>query len=479
MKHTAIATILGVALGTVAVVGTAHARNPHCAGGIQYVVQGMRDKDKGNLEDYQRQMNKAVQQLEACASEDANDFEAVGYLGWAYAEIDSARQAGEAFKKAIDGLAGKDPKKRDWIQNNRDSYWATAFNSGITKINEAQSAYPNFLKAPDNDADKTLREEAHKKYLEAAVSLTRASQLKSGDPRTLRNLGSVYAFMGEWEPAQAFFEAGLRAAPGDTDLVKSLIAARQARAGILIDEKKYDEAIAFYQDLVKSDPSNSDLYLGIAEAFFKKAQAKEGDARKGDFKMSADAYSKAGELKPGNADLPFNAALAYQNAGEQALAAEQWKATLQARPEDTDAMTAYASTLAELKKFDEAITMLVHAIGTDPKNKNFHRQLGAVYTKGGNSAKGTEEFMVYLALHNGKPAADPAAQVKQAPAASAAAKLSASEGVPDQVTQWDADGQKYETWFYWQKKAAYHFNPDGVQLQKSDWSSAAPAAGKR
>ena len=56
MKQTAIATILGVALSTVAVVGAAHARNPHCAGGIQYVVQGVKDKEKGNLEDYRRQM---------------------------------------------------------------------------------------------------------------------------------------------------------------------------------------------------------------------------------------------------------------------------------------------------------------------------------------------------------------------------------------------------------------------------------------
>ena len=64
----------------------AEARNPHCAGGIQYVVQGLNDKNKGNFDDYKREMQKAVQQLEQCASEDPADLEAVGYLGWAYAE---------------------------------------------------------------------------------------------------------------------------------------------------------------------------------------------------------------------------------------------------------------------------------------------------------------------------------------------------------------------------------------------------------
>ncbi len=479
MKRTAIATILGVALGTVAVVGSAHARNPHCAGGIQYVVQGMSDKAKGNLEDYQRQMMKAVQQLEMCAGEDAADFEAMGYLGWAYAEIDSSRLAGEAFKKAIDGLTVKDPKKVKWAQDNLGSFWATAFNGGIVKINEAQTVYPIFTKAAENDADKAAREDARNKYLEAAASLTRASQLKPGDAGTMRNLGSVYAFMGEWETAEAIFTKGLESSPADSNLTKSLIAVRTARANSLLDEKKYDEAIAYYQDLLKVDAANSDLHLGIAEAYFKKAQAKEGDARKPDFKLAGDAYAKAGQLKAGNADLPFNAALAYQNAGEHALAAEQWKATLAARPEDTDAMTAYASTLAELKKFDEAIAMMLRALGIDSKNKSFHRQLGAVYTKAGNTVKGTEEFMVYLSLDKGTAASDVAAHMKQVTAASPAAKVAAAQGVPDQVTQWEADGQKYETWFYWTKKSAYHFNPQGVQLQKSDWSAAASAVGKK
>jgi len=101
-----VATAL-VALLLAGLAGTAFARNPHCAGGIQYVMQGLRDKEKGNTEDYQREMNKAVDQLAQGATEDPQDFEALGYLGWAYAELDSAGPAGQAFKAAID----------DWKQN--------------------------------------------------------------------------------------------------------------------------------------------------------------------------------------------------------------------------------------------------------------------------------------------------------------------------------------------------------------------------
>ena len=62
MKSRLVVAGLSVLLVS-ALAGAAWARNPHCAGGIQYVVQGLRDKDKGNTEDYLREMNKAVDQL--------------------------------------------------------------------------------------------------------------------------------------------------------------------------------------------------------------------------------------------------------------------------------------------------------------------------------------------------------------------------------------------------------------------------------
>jgi len=155
---------VGIALASLASLllpGAAGARNPHCAGGIQYVVGGLRDKDKGNTEDYRRQMAKALSQLESCAAEDSVDFEAIGYLGWAYAEVESCGLSGRWFAKAIDGLAAKGDKKKAGVAtNNRDSYWANKLNDGISKIGSAQAAYPDFTKKPENDADVTLKAEA-------------------------------------------------------------------------------------------------------------------------------------------------------------------------------------------------------------------------------------------------------------------------------------------------------------------------------
>jgi hypothetical protein len=46
----------------------AEARNPHCSGGILYVTQAMRDKDKGDRESYERQIRKAVTELSECTT---------------------------------------------------------------------------------------------------------------------------------------------------------------------------------------------------------------------------------------------------------------------------------------------------------------------------------------------------------------------------------------------------------------------------
>jgi tetratricopeptide (TPR) repeat protein len=465
----------------VATTGVALARNPHCSGGILYVTQGMRDKDKGDAESYSREMNKAMVELEQCTAEDPTDAESFGYLGWAYAELDSAGPAGRAFATAIQGLEAKgDKKKVAWATGNRNSYWARAFNEGIGHIQHAQEAYADFTKPPADETETTLRGEAEKDYQGALVCLTRASLLRPDDAQTVRNLGSVHAFMGDFAGAEAVFRQGLAVAPGDSALTYALKAVRVNYARSLVEAKKYDEAIAYFNDLAKSEPNNGDSYLSIGDAYFRRAQGKQGDERAADFALAGDGYARAGELKPDDADLPFNAALAYQNAGQWAKAEAQWRRAVKLRPEDVEALSSLGAVLAEEKKYEEGIRTLHAAVGLKPQNKNLHRQFGAIYTKAGNNGKATEELMVYLAMQNGQPSADPVAAAKEAREGSAAARTLASDGNPDQVISWVADKDTYETWFFWAKKRAYTFKA-GSLVTKSDWSvadtSVPPAGG--
>lgn len=461
-----------VGAGVLLVLGAgfAWARNPHCAGGIQYVVQAMSDKQKGNLEDYQRQILKAVQQLEMCASEDTLDYEAMGYLGWAYAEIDSMGPAGAAFSKAIAGLQAKgDKRKIEMVANNRESFWATAFNKGISEINSAQAIYNPYTKAPANDAEKTQREEARKAYDRAIGSFTRGMLLKPGDPRTLRNMATTYFYLGEYATADHYLTETLRSAPGDTEVVRLRRQVRAEHANTLIQEKKFDEAIAHFGELLKADPNDADLLIGLGDAHFNRASAVEGDARKAEYKIAGDAYAKAAGIRTTSADVPFNAALSYRQAGEFALAEPLWRKAAELSPKDAVPLDELAAVLVELKRYGDAIDAALKALVLDVQNKDRFLRLGSIYTKAGDNAKSKQVLMAYLALKNGQPA-----DAAGAAAGAGGTKVTEMNGKPDKIYVWDAEGQKYESWFYFAKGLAYHFNA-GTQVEKSDWSAALAA----
>jgi tetratricopeptide (TPR) repeat protein len=463
--------------------GLASARNPHCAGGIQYVSQAMNDKNRGNTEDYVREINKAVEQLTKCAAQDPADLEAVGYLGWALAEVDSAGPAGKAFQTAITGLTAKgDKKKLDMVATNLESYWARAYNEGIKRIGAAQDAYPDFTKTPTGD-EAALKEEAKKQYDAAVVSLTRAKLLKPASAVTIRNLGTAYALMGDFDAAESVLRNGITEAASDTavnGLKDALRTVRANKAGALVDAKKYDEAIAYYQELVKSEPDNVDHYMGVGSALFSRANTRRDEPRRADFKAAGEAYSKAFAMKPSNGDLGFNAALAFQSSGELALAEQAWRAVLKQTPEDPEALSSLGSTLADMQKYDEAVQVLTKAVNLKPDNKTYFRQLGAVYSKAGNNPKSTEMLMVFMAMNSGKENADPAGAAKAAKAGSPAANTGASMGAPDKVLDWDSEGRKLQTWIFTPKKQAFTFDASGGMslVQKSDWSTAV-AGGKK
>lgn len=472
-RHAAVGAVLALVVLGWGV--PAEARNPHCAGGIQYVVGGLRDKEKGNLEDYQREFQKAVQQLEQCSTEDPEDAEALGYLGWAYAEIDSCGPAGVAFQNAIDKLNAKgDHKKAEWAANNRDSYWANKFNDGIAKINAAQQLYPDFKKEPENDEEKQQKNDARKSYEDAIASLSKASDLRPHNAQTLRNLGSVYMFMGDPVKAEEIYQSGLALSPNDSLLTEAMRVAKASMATQLLDEKKYDQAASAFEEMIKSDANNADAWSGLADARFQIAAKAEGDAKKPLYKNAGDAYAKAYTFHADNCDLAFNAALSYQNAGESALSETQWRNALKCKPGDSEAISSLASVLADEKKFNEAIWLLLDGLAADPKNKVMHRQLGGVYTKGGYNSKANEELMVFLAMQNGQPVADPGTAAKNSAVAGAAgAKAMATYGPPEDVISWEASGEKYDSWFYWKKKMALHFK-GGLLITTSDWSQPPP-----
>lgn len=471
MKHRVIAAV-GVALG-LALAGAAEARNPHCAGGIQYVVQGMRDKEKGNQEDYQRQMKKAVEQLTTCVAEDPADAEAIGYLGWAHAENGDFAAAGKAFQQAIAGLEAKgDKKKVDWVRNNLESYWIGQYNPAVNEIKASQEIYADYLKTPSED-EKPLHAEAGKKLDTAIQNLKAARLLKPDDPTTARMLGTALMLKGEFTEADQVLREALSRKPDDPEIKEALSASRTRHASRLLDEKKFDEAIQYYTELSTSSPGEASLFAGLGEAYMKRAQTRDGEARAADWKKSGESYAKAAALMPDDADMQFMAGQGYSNGGDYATSEKHWREAVRLKPEDMDAVSALAQALTELKKNDEAVGVVLSALDRDPRNKTLHQRLGGIYSKMGNNDASYKAMVVYLAMQRGTKADKPTA-----PGGSAAATTLSAQGAPEEVFAWEADGEKYETWLYYGKKTAHTFK-GGVSVVKSDWNAPARAAGKK
>jgi tetratricopeptide (TPR) repeat protein len=473
------------ALCSAILVGVAQARNEHCAGGIQYVVGGMRDKDKGNTEDFLSQMHKAIQQFEMCADGDPADFEAMGYMGWAYCELDEAGAldgaalAGGAFKKCLEGLTAKGDKKLKQWQDNRQGYWVRYYNKGITAMKDAGDLYPEMgLKPKSQDPGEVdLFNRARGKYADAVRFFTKATQLKPEDPIAYLSMGQAYQFIAQFDSAEVVFKAGLAVAPGDTNLVASMVNLHKNIANKLIADKKYDEAITYYNELLKAEPDSPDLLLGVADAYFNKAQTPgvSDTDKKAYFKSAAEAWAKAGAARASDFDLAYNSGVAFQNAGLPALAEAQFRRALQINPADADVPRALSKSLIEQGKFDEAVGIVFTLLKKDPKKPEYHQLLSAAYDKGGNKSKSTEEAMVFLALRSGTavPGLDAAIAAATAPAEANTIK---AFGKPDQIFEWKADLDTYRTWVYWTKGLAFHFKA-GNLVMKSDWSAPATASG--
>ena len=421
--------VAGLALAALTLgAGSALARNFHVAGGIQYVIQGNAEKNKGNLDDARRIFGKAVRELTTGTRESPNDNEAWSYLGWAYAELDSAEQAGRAFDAAVEKLKA-DPKALDRAVKNREHYWVGYFNAGILSLQNADKILPLADIARSTDAEKAGRARAE---LDSAVTfLKKAMAILPSKPDSYGNLALAYVALGKTEQALATLDAGLAIAPNDEKLLERKSNLTGGAASQLMADKKYDEAIALFARRLDKDAHDFDAANMIAEAYTEKAAELEGQkdstgARAARAK-SAEAFGRAAAIAPSDSVrriLTYNQAVASESAGQPRQAAELCFGLIQSQPNDLDA----------------------------------HRVLRTAYDSMGLSEQATDEFWVIAGLSSKATSeANPDTYLEALPKASDAAKVVAAQGKPDEVRHVVAGDTKVDIWFYWAKKRAFAF----------------------
>ncbi len=123
---------------------------------------------------------------------------------------------------------------------------------------------------------------------------------------------------------------------------------------------KWDEAATIYENILKKEPTRTDLYVRLSNIYAKEKQ----------FDKAADAINRAIAIDPKQADLYVRLASVYAvlNQPERALATRD--KTLELEPNNVTYLVAHARIANWLKKSDIAAESLKKALTLDPANED-------------------------------------------------------------------------------------------------------------
>lgn len=439
--------VTGLALMALAVsAGTAAARNFHCAGGIQYVIQGTKESDKGNIEDAKRIFGKAVAQLSVCTKEDPNDSESWSYLGWAYCELDSAAPAGAAFDEAIKRLAA-DPKALERAKQNRKSYWVKYYNAGLSKYKEADAIIPvaDILESKNPKVG-----DARARLAESEASFRKAVALSPNEAEAYNNLAVVLALQGKFEESSEVIEKGLKVDPKNDGLLKRKESMVGNEVTKRLKSNDYDGALTLIDQMLAKGGDDYGLLVRAAQTSYEQAQKldeKKDPGAKAGYRRSQDYYGRAAKVAPdaqNKHDMNFNQAVAAQNAGDELAGAK----------------------------------LVFGLVQENPKDKAMHGMLRGFYDRIGSKKKSDDEVWVILGLNdNATPVADVAAYTAKVVKTSDAGKTLAAQGAPEEVKQFKTGDTLIDLWYYWSKKLSFAFS-GGRQLGSANFGVFGPEGGE-
>ncbi|MCK4764086.1 MAG: tetratricopeptide repeat protein [Candidatus Aminicenantes bacterium] len=194
-------------------------------------------------------------------------------------------------------------------------------------------------------------------------------------------IGECYLNLNRSGLAKQAFEAA--------SLVKPQGAAVQARLGeTALREKRFDDAIRYFQSALKTQPDANKLFYSLGMAYRGKGDMEQA-------RLHLSKYGKVGIQPPdplkkrlekliqGYRVHLLAGRLAYA-AGRYVEAAEEFRKAVEANPQKAAGKINLGSTLGYLGKYREATTFFQAALQIAPDNVTAHFNLGAIYRYLGN-----------------------------------------------------------------------------------------------
>jgi len=182
--------------------------------------------------------------------------------------------------------------------------------------------------------------------------------------------------------------------------VKGLVVSDELKAGLkrgneLFDEKKYEEAIAAFGDLITKNPDAYIINKNIGNCYFELQK----------YDKAEEAYRIVLDKEPQNAEIMLLIGNCYSNRGEKDTAMEWYNKIEFDKITDPTVLFNIGSVLSSQSKFEEALKYYQRALDLKKDFLDALYQLGVTYVSLQNNAAAVTAFENYLKLDADSPKA--------------------------------------------------------------------------
>lgn len=221
-----------------------------------------------------------------------------------------------------------------------------------------------------------MLELAERRYAEADRIFARYYGTGVSDLRALSGLVESSIARNQLGQAARLLEAELQRAPGAVPL-------RMALAQVYRQAGRTDDALAQYQQVLKTSPQLVDVHLSVGQLL----------ERKGDLNGALAEFKRASELDPASAPAAGFMAQVLANLGRNDDAIASYRASLKLQPKNPELLNNLAYALAESgRSLDEALELAQRAMAVLPQSDGIQDTIGFVYLKKGATDSALQVF---------------------------------------------------------------------------------------
>ena len=286
----------------------------------------------------------------------ANVYVQMGNAEGAVAEFETAIRLNPDHVKAHNNLGAFYANRKQWSEA------VTQYREGLRLVPEWAPLHRNLAWALSQMG----------RMDEAVVEYKNALDIEPDNTQTRNNLGALFASRKEWPKAIEQFRETLRLDPENV-AIRYLLAAAFAMVGQL------DAAVSEYTEVLRRAPNTISAYLGLATV---KVQQKKSDE-------ALAFFGKAFELEPGNVTIRQELAKLLDgmvHEGKATPAIGFMKSLVARVPGDTKFRMDLVRLLARAGKLHEAAEQCMEILKANPNNCDAHFNLGLI-----NAARGKRE----------------------------------------------------------------------------------------